>query len=56
MAGGRIPRPRKLSEVSLMIMAGTAKVVAAMMWLRNERHKVGEDDPHLAAAVKLPPP
>ena len=36
MAGGRNPRPRKLREVSLMIMAGTARVVAAMMWLRNE--------------------
>ena len=33
MAGGRSPRPRKLSAVSLMIMAGMARVVAAMMWL-----------------------
>ena len=35
MAGGRRPRPRKLSAVSLMIIAGSASVVAAMMWLRN---------------------
>ena len=35
-AGGRRPRPRKLSDVSLMIMAGMARVVAAMMWLRND--------------------
>ena len=31
MAGGRRPNPRKLSAVSLMIMAGMASVVAAMM-------------------------
>ena len=36
MAGGRSPRPRKLSDVSLMIIAGSASVVAAMMWLRND--------------------
>jgi len=35
MAGGRRPNPRKDSEVSLMIMAGMARVVAAMMWLRK---------------------
>ena len=28
------------SDVSPMIMAGSASVVAAMMWLRNERHHV----------------
>ena len=39
IAGGRRPRPRKLSEVSLMIMAGMARVVAAMMWLRNDGTK-----------------
>src|SRR4026209_2299758 len=32
-AGGRRPRPRNESEVSLMIIAGSASVVAAMMWL-----------------------
>ena len=32
-AGGRSPRPRKLSEVSATIMSGSASVVAAMMWL-----------------------
>ncbi len=31
IAGGRNPKPRKLSDVSLMIMAGIASVVAAMM-------------------------
>ena len=36
IAGGRRPRPRKLSDVSLMIMAGRARVVAAMMWLVND--------------------
>ena len=36
MAGGRRPRPRKESAVSLMIMAGSASVVAAMMWLMND--------------------
>src|SRR5207248_7984768 len=36
IAGGRRPRPRKLSAVSLMIIAGRASVVAAMMWLMND--------------------
>ena len=36
IAGGRRPRPRKLRAVSLMIMAGRASVVAAMMWLMND--------------------
>ena len=36
IAGGRRPSPRKLSDVSLMIIAGIASVVAAMMWLMNE--------------------
>ena len=36
IAGGRSPRPRKESDVSLMIMAGSASVVAAMMWQRND--------------------
>ena len=36
IAGGRRPRPRKLSDVSLMMIAGIASVVAAMMWLMNE--------------------
>jgi hypothetical protein len=31
IAGGRMPRPRKLSEVSLMIMTGMARVLAAMI-------------------------
>ncbi len=35
IAGGRMPSPRKLSEVSLMIIAGMASVLVAMMWLRN---------------------
>ena len=35
MAGGRKPRPRKLSAVSPMTIAGSASVVAAMMWLRK---------------------
>ncbi len=30
-----MPSPRKLSEVSLMIMTGMASVLAAMMWLVN---------------------
>src|SRR5207245_11781239 len=36
MAGGRRPSPRKDSEVSLMIMAGEARVGAAMMCLRKD--------------------
>ena len=36
IAGGRRPRPRKLKEVSLMIMAGSASVVEAIMWLKKE--------------------
>ena len=36
IAGGRSPRPRKLSDVSLMIMAGSARLVAAMMWERKD--------------------
>ena len=35
MAGGRMPRPRNDSAVSLMIMAGMASVLVAMMWLRK---------------------
>jgi hypothetical protein len=35
MAGGRMPRPRNDSEVSLMIIAGIASVLVAMMWERN---------------------
>ena len=31
IAGGRMPSPRKLSEVSLMIMTGMASVLDAMM-------------------------
>ena len=31
IAGGRRPRPRNDSDVSLMMMAGIASVVAAMM-------------------------
>ena len=50
IAGGRRPRPRKLSVVSLMIMAGSARLTAAMMWLEERRHHVAEDDPHLAGA------
>jgi hypothetical protein len=34
MAGGR--SPRKLNAVSAMIIAGTANVVVAMMWLVKE--------------------
>ena len=34
--GCRMPNPRKLREVSAMIIAGTARVVAAMMWLMND--------------------
>ena len=36
IAGGRRPSPRKLSDVSLMMIAGIASVVAAMMWLMND--------------------
>ena len=36
MAGGRRPRPRKLRAVSLTIIAGRARVVAAMIWLMND--------------------
>src|SRR5262249_28919566 len=35
IAGGRIPSPRKDRDVSLMIMAGMASVLVAMMWERN---------------------
>src|SRR5258707_1278281 len=35
MAGGRMPRPRKESEVSLMIITGMASELGAMMWLRK---------------------
>ena len=35
MAGGRMPRPRKESEVSLMIITGMASEEVAMMWLAN---------------------
>ena len=31
IAGGRRPSPRKLNDVSLMMIAGIASVVAAMM-------------------------
>ena len=31
IAGGRKPSPRKLNDVSLMMIAGIARVVAAMM-------------------------
>ena len=31
IAGGRKPSPRKLNDVSLMMIAGIASVVAAMM-------------------------
>ncbi len=50
IAGGRRPRPRKLSAVSLTIMAGSASVVAAMMWLMNDGTMCTKIDPHLAAA------
>ena len=56
MAGGRRPRPRKLSDVSLMIIAGSASVVAAMMWLEERRHHVAEDDAQLAAAGRAARP
>ena len=36
IAGGLRPRPRNDSPVSLMIIAGSASVVAAMMWLVND--------------------
>ena len=36
IAGSRSPKPRKLSDVSAMMMPGMASVVAAMMWLRND--------------------
>ena len=36
IAGGRSPRPRNESDVSLMIIAGIASVVAAMMCDRND--------------------
>jgi hypothetical protein len=36
IAGGRMPRPRKLRKVSLRIISGIASVVAAMMWLVND--------------------
>ena len=35
IAGGRKPSPRKLNEVSLMMIAGKASVVAAMIWPKN---------------------
>src|SRR5262245_7646240 len=35
IAGGRMPRPRKESDVSLMIIAGIARVLVAMMCERN---------------------
>src|SRR5207244_748397 len=35
MAGGRMPRPRNDSAVSLMIRTGMASVLVAMMWLRK---------------------
>ena len=36
IAGGRSPSPRNESDVSLMMIAGIASVVAAMMWLMND--------------------
>jgi hypothetical protein len=36
IAGGRRPSPRKLSEVSLTIITGKARLTAAMMWLAND--------------------
>ena len=36
MAGGLRPSPRKLSDVSLMMIAGRARVVAAIMWLMKD--------------------
>ena len=33
MAGGRRPRPRKLSVVSVIIIKGSARDAAAIMWL-----------------------
>ena len=36
IAGGRRPSPRKPSAVSLAIIAGSASVVVAMMWLMHE--------------------
>src|SRR3989442_10921038 len=38
IAGGRIPRPRNERDVSLMIIAGMASVLVAMIWER----KVGD--------------
>ena len=35
IAGGRMPRPRNDSDVSLMIITGMASELVAMMWLRN---------------------
>src|SRR6516164_3674029 len=48
IAGGRIPSPRKESEVSLMINTGMASELVAMIWLRNAH--MAQNDPRLTAA------
>ena len=53
IAGGRRPRPRKLRDVSSMIITGMASVIAAMMWLQERGQHVAKDDPHPAAAGKV---
>src|SRR5262249_57415950 len=47
MAGGRRPRPRKLSAVSLTIMAGRGRGGAAVMWGLKEGTQCTEKGPRL---------
>ena len=48
-----MPSPRKLSEVSLMIITGIASVLAAMMWLVNAGTMCRSDDAQAAAPGQL---
>ena len=53
MAGARRPRPKKLREVSAMMIPGILNVVEAMMWLYEGGYHVAEYDAKLTGPIEL---